>query len=357
MVVASIATAAAVIPAIIAWQVLKIFFHSKINLKIIVTPILLSVAIFCFYKFLTVETSSHVSTDFSDVFIKFGDAKYLRTAINIVGGTSIQCALIYLPFFVFFFIYNRPLNFKKWLFASDYIQLIVLSAAAGLTGWALLHHKTTSTQLFYIVTIPWLNIFCMYILLYTLHISSKKIQIAILTTIFLGIGIWNSLKLYRFEYPYSKEYLTSVIGQRHSHIGAFMYNRIDYSFPFSYISNLAVLGNYLAYAEDPTLLVSISVFDFPLSDDPLLHNMQNEALKNSPFGIYVERQKSNQLFKSIEHSKVSFLKDFGINYLIMTKNVVLSPLIEGLIVQKFVDKNTGEIFMKLATQPESQLAK
>ncbi|WP_309713569.1 hypothetical protein, partial [Pseudolysinimonas sp.] len=96
----------------------------------------------------------------------------------------------------------------------------------------------------------------------------------------------------------------------------------------------------ISYADLPTQTtfpLSLSPHSFPVSSDERLSNMQKDALRNTPFWIYVEKQKEKGNYKSVSESQVQFIEEMKINYLISTKNVVLPSIIKNKVKKQFID--------------------
>jgi len=58
-------------------------------------------------------------------------------------------------------------------------------------------------------------------------------------------------------------------------------------------------------------------------------------------------QKEMGSFRSIAQSQIDFIREFKINYLIVTKNVRLTPELKNIVKEEIVDSNTGERFILL----------
>jgi len=103
----------------------------------------------------------------------------------------------------------------------------------------------------------------------------------------------------------------------------------------------------LVYSETKTFPMSLSPHNFQISTDPKLAKIEDDCIKNTPFWMYVEKQKAEYRFESIERSQIDFIEEMKINYLICTKNVKLSDLLNQKIKKEIIDQNTGERFCLL----------
>jgi hypothetical protein len=100
----------------------------------------------------------------------------------------------------------------------------------------------------------------------------------------------------------------------------------------------------LIYSKKTTFPLSISPHNYILSEDKMLAAIERSSLVNTPFWKYVEEQKLNGKFESIEKSQLQFIEEFKINYLICTKDVALSDLLKQKIKKVITDNKTGERF-------------
>jgi hypothetical protein len=108
-----------------------------------------------------------------------------------------------------------------------------------------------------------------------------------------------------------------------------------------------ILGDYLLYAKNKTFPMSLSPYNIRLSEDPFTRQAQLEGMHDTPFYVFVENQKAQKRFSSIEQSQVDFIREYKINYLIVTKDVVLPETLQTLIDKVITDKLTGERFILL----------
>lgn len=337
----NIGMAVSIFPSIIILQVLQWLSTKKYDLRITILIFSIAIGLLLFYQ-LGPKTNSHVSTNFLDTLNEIGTLGYLKTVFNIVVGSTLQYILIFSPFLLLLF----PIGFKKDIIYRVEIQLVVLIYIFSVFSWAFLHNKLTTTQLFATISAVIFNILGIFLIIYLYKSKQLKIMSMILIGLFLIIGIKNSSRNYRVEYMHSKKYVESInnLSDKLSLCGSYVRSTEDYEYSFSYISNFAILGHYLIYAKTKTFPLSLSPHNFQLSSDPKLSKIEDECLKNTPFWIYVDKQKAAHKFESIEKSQVQFIEEMKINYLICTKNVKLSDSLKKKVKKQIVDENTGERF-------------
>lgn len=348
--IVSISTSIGVFPAIFLWIIIHYFVEKKLYYQALLIELTISLGFFLFYTFLTPHINTHVSTNFTDVIHKLTNSSFLKTAFNICVGTTIQFALIFAPFFLFL-ILNKKVKIRQ-LIKQPEIQILIFAYLFSLLGWSVLHDKTSSTQIFTNLSVVLLNLAATFILMICWINRNSKLRLVnliFITSVFL-IGFNNTLSEYRFEYPQKYRYIEEIISTSNkiSSLGSFIFDTKDYAnINFSYISNFVIQGGYLTYAKNPTFPLSLSPYSFPVSSDARLASMQKAALKNTPFWIYVEKQKEKGIVQSIPESQAQFIEEMKINYLICTKNVVLPDLLKKKVKKQIIDENTGERFLLL----------
>jgi len=65
------------------------------------------------------------------------------------------------------------------------------------------------------------------------------------------------------------------------------------------------------------------------------------------FNRYIEKQKANNTFITEEQSRIDFIKENHLNFVIADKNIVIDSLLQKIIDTTFIDPNNGEKFIVL----------
>lgn len=342
-----VSTAIGLFSALFIWLGIDFIRTKKLDITSIIVILFVAFCIFLFYK-VTPAMHTHVSTNFSSTISKLTDFHFVKTSFNIVAGTTLQFIILFLPFLILFFITGK-LKISDILFNSMF-HLVILIYTLSLIGWALLHDSTSTTQVFANITVVMLNIIVFYVLCIVWSGANKFKWLAVL---FIGftffIGIKNSISGTgsKICYLQKNEYLNKIYdeSQNLSLCGSFVYSTEDYkNSSFGYIANFSKPGDYLIYAKKKTFPLSISPFNYVLSEDKDQAEKEYASLVNTPFWRYVDEQKSNKTFESLEKSQLQFIDEHKINYLICTKNVTLSNLLQQKIEKAIIDENTGERF-------------
>lgn len=347
-----ISTAFAIIPTVFlytSWQVFR--KNSKQNWINVCIPILVSLSIVLFYYFASGNVESHVSTDVGGLGKKYSTLFEIKTSINIILGTIIQVTLLFLPIILLAVVLIYQ-NFKNiFIFSNDYILIYCLIPIIALIAWSALHILSGSIQIFTNISSILLNIFSILIFFIAILSAKKYFSLpSLLIWIFMVAN--NFLQSYEYNFTQQKQqqdYLTSIkkYSKKLSKIGVYLLAKEDY-IGFSFLHNSVPVGKYVMFFNHDTYPTSISPHVMPFSNDKLLATYQKEGQVSTPFYQYVEKQKRNKQFVSIEQSQVDFIKAFQVNYLITTKNVVLSEKLQQLVDKKIVDKKSREHFYLLS---------
>ena len=348
--VVNISTSIGIFAGVFSWYLFSYLLTRNFRPQIYFLSICLVLGIFGFYKFLTVQTNTHVNIGLSDTLHKMMNPSFLKTIFNIHAGTLIQIALIFVPFLILYIVSKQGVSVKK-IISNPAIQIVTFVFFYSLLGWAVLHDKLSTVQVFSNVGVTLLSILASLILIQVWIHNSKKINfLSVIVFLFLLVGVRNSFMEYKFKYAQSEKYLSQISGesQKLSSLGSFIFTADDYAnIGFSYVANFAIQGSYLIYSDKKTFPLSLSPHSYKLSTDPKLAKIEELCLKNTPFWEYVARQKQKNIFKSLENSQIDFIDKMKIKYLICTKNVKLSSLIKSKILKEIVDQNTGERFYLL----------
>lgn len=342
-----ISTSISLFTALSLWVLIEFIRNKKLDKVSAFMIFFVAASIYLFYK-LAPEIHTHVSADFSNTVNKLTDFLFLKTCFNIFVGSTLQFILLFVPFLVLYFI-NEKTKISDIL-KNSVLYLIFFVYVFSLIGWALLHENNTTVQVFTNITLVVFNVMAFYILA---KVWSKPEKLKWYSFLFLFLFVLNGLKISftddggRLFYYQSNVYLEEIYKESNnlSLRGAFIYTSEDYkATQFGYVSNFSKPGNYLIYSKKTTFPLSISPHNYILSEDKMLAAIERSSLVNTPFWKYVEEQKLNGKFESIEKSQLQFIEEFKINYLICTKDVALSDLLKQKIKKVITDNKTGERF-------------
>lgn len=316
-------------------------FNEKNNKYIYINLILIinTILIYTFYHFLSDKNISQLSVLDTNIF----DTKYIRTLINIIVGGIIQTAVVFLPLLIINATGLRTL-FKQY---NKLVLFSLLLLTISVLFWAVLHKMDNSVQLYSNIILP-LIISIVITFYLTILKDGIPLQKYIYTLVLLIIIIFNFSRIIigkkenNYQTNYVKNTIESIIDKNTN--GVFLYSKQNYNSYFKKISNYYTPGLHLAYLSSKYQPISLSIFDIPLDKNNVLYDAEKNLVETSIFYRYILTQKQNNKFVNIEQSQIDFIKEYNIQYLITTKDVVLNNLLSTLVDKKLVDSKSGERF-------------
>lgn len=304
--------------------------------------------IFIFYKLLGRDTSTHVPT--IELMVKRAiELTSFKRYVNITGLTHIQIILTHFPVLIMLF-YLFGKGKRAIIRENPYVLFAPLIFLGSLLGWVLLSSFNDSSQVFSNTSIPLINLVTA-VLFMKIFSSEKKQGYYIIISVFGLMLIANfifTFKRYKKnELTQSVDYLKKIdsITPGLSERGAYILDKSDYYGVRSCESNCVILGKYLIYKLPHNYQLSLSPHNYVFSTDSSTRKKEEHSIQWTFFYKYVEKQKQKNTFISIAQSRVDFINEFGINYLIITKNVKLDSLIQHKVKREIIDEKTGERFL------------
>lgn len=296
-------------------------------------------------------------------------SKHIKTAVNIVGGTSLQIVLLYALYGIIaiagIILYKKNIDLKFLLSLLVFAGSIIF---ISLACWGAFNHIVDSPQLFQNISVPILNIFFITLLLYLYASVNKRVFRGLLISIFgfnALLGLWKittQTALKKIESMYSLQYMDEISktlkNDSINPIGVSLFDSQDYkpgtnnyyiNHLFSVNTNTSVLGAQLKLIKPYFNTLCISPHNIP-KDHPLIE----PVLETSLFYQYVEKQKKAQKFKSISQSRLDFIDEFNINYVIVTKFITLSPILQKRVDKVIKDPLSGERFILLKKKSKKE---
>jgi hypothetical protein len=276
----------------------------------------------------------------------------IKTAVNIIGGTTIQFFILYFPIIVTLLLsYKMNVNFF-YLKKFSPVWLIPLIYIFSLMSWAFLNFMPDAVQLFSNITVSLLNICSFIIVAVVLSNSfsySKKIIALSSVVLMVALSSINTCKEQIRQLSHSPEYLKSVFIKLNgiNPIGGYIQDKEVYSSIFTKNSNFAALGLYLSSIGSVYHTISLSVFDIPLIPTDRYYSSEKGMVEATTFYKYVHQEKERGKFKNISEYQVDFINTYNLDYIIVSKKVQLSPLIQSKVKEQIVDSLTGERFLFL----------
>ena len=125
-------------------------------------------------------------------------------------------------------------------------------------------------------------------------------------------------------------------------IGGYFKAREEYGYVYTKSSNIFPMGTFLAYTPKTQdhHAVNLTVFEIPINPDN--EALETQLVQNTSFYKFVTEQKKAGTFKSFSESQMSFIQQFKLNYLLVSKSAGLPENIAGKFALKCTDPLSGE---------------
>lgn len=267
----------------------------------------------------------------------------------------IHLGLLYAPFFFIYLLFRHHLFIQvkkhRTFFLINFCLII-----SGAAAWALLEGFAQSSQLFYNMAIPLLNVTGILLLIliakeFRIHIFNKKSwMFASIFLLIVASQVYQVGKTHfkeRGKQIYSTRYLLQidslVQSGRLSPVGGALKGPEDYRSEYSKMVAGYTLGYYLQYMKNGYATVSLSDFDIPINPDDRRNNLKD--IQSGALYQFVERQKAANKFISTEKSQLEFLRKNKINFLILSANGQLPSILADYITFEIKDSISGERFL------------
>jgi len=366
--IATIVNAPAIFGGVFIFFLLNIllkYLDKEEVVQLLSTTLIICMSILLLYAlFQNGNFKSHtsISNTVLDIFKMFNPDN-VKTQVNIVVGTIINLLVLYFPLLLPLGI---VLSFSK--IDANVKAIIILSVCilmSALCMWAVTFKLVNSVQLFNNIAAPLIN--CIVILLFILAseflFTSKKSLFYVLIGSFIILCGFNLLRRGSEEFErkaqriiYSDRYVLTIKELLETSVknpvGGFIkkidpkseaghaWNNDD--FPFIYN-----LGIYLNILKNNHTTISISDFQ------PLVSSKRfNEVSSFTTTGVFyqfVEKQKMQHSFKSIERSQVEFIDKYKLDYIIVAQDVDISKYLKPRIKYQIFDSLSKESFIVLKT--------
>jgi len=294
-------------------------------------------------------------------------ASYVKTIINIAGGTFLQIIYVFAPYFIFLFLVSWISGHLRILYSKQNIQLYIHFAFAfvcGLLGWSIIHRQLNSHQFFSNFFIcSMIALFIFQVLLIASQLRQNKMQFRLIfLTVLAGFMFYsanwnynNHVELTNGRKPFSREFYedvnkllnTSVTNQ----IGVCFYSNADYKIDPDIINSVVSYPAQVFKLEHNNFYV-VSLTDLLQSynDYNTLERIRNEALKrNSVFSKWLEKTEApnSAVIQNIAQHQLAFIRENKIQFGIASRNAIIPPEFEAIKQREITDSISGYRFFLL----------
>ncbi len=348
----SIITSPQVLPTVIAslcfilvidYLIIKKFKNHVYTLSFLLTFCALY---FLFYKI--TGNNNDINKNFFLTTISV-DIKTLKIIIVTFLYLFLGVIISYLPYFFLFK--------KNCIILNNLTFFLVIFLFFSLLIHSVFHFLQNSFQLFSILAPPIIHIVIYYLLLLNLFSDNncKKIYLILLVFIsvykyFYNVYSLNGLIEYASlnKEKIDNQSLLSIKNKINgrNHLGAFMLSKDYYKNNLFNFKNTFVYlpGNYLVNFDVRYHPICLSVFDIQYDTTSVKYTNEKEIVKQASFYKFVENQKQNNQFISIEQSQIDFIKKYNIQWLITDNKVKLDDKIKEFVIEKLEVKNLNETY-------------
>jgi hypothetical protein len=344
--------------------VLVYLFNPKYRLlaiKCFGCALILTLGFLLFYALTDTSQIGRGGSNTQDVFkllASLSDPSALRTRFNILVGTPLQVAVVYLPFALLGCLYWR----KWWLSWGDFdftlIAPMVLLLFCSNLAWAIFFKQLNANQLFYNVAIPTINltIYSFGLWIARQAFDWRTVIAAILFVCSSAKSLYKSYTVFAkhtITTGFSESYLRSINNyleyQQVSWQGGASLKSLDYYYlTHSKYVTIYVNGDYLPYlGNGGAVSVSLNDVDIPLSGTPLERARDQQAVSMGLFYRWVAREKAAGTFRDVPTSQLAFVRHYGLKFLIISKGVEVPATLRPLVTEEFADELSGERFLVL----------
>ncbi|MBL7892794.1 MAG: hypothetical protein JNL63_09190 [Bacteroidia bacterium] len=339
---------------------LIVFIKKSVPLRFIITNsiycLVVFLFLFLFYKIMGNTYLSVYSTSEKDLILNLFKDKDWQIAqlLRIIGIElflqPIKFIVVYLPWLLLALVVLSKT--KKSLFSilnNTHLRLLLIIIVGFIVSF-LFEYNPNHPQLFFMVSSTITNVF--FISLFIKEINFiKKNQLTLIS--FAGLIAYNIYGYFPKEYnsPHDEKYISNIISLNNSKqsnpIGCFLKAPEEYTTVWSKYTAEDQTGDYLTLMKGYKGVVCLNPHEIPLSKNPLDTALESSFIKTSVFYIFVDKQKKGNTFISMTESQLNFIDRFKINFIVLSKQAKLPPILANRIDTMIEDSRTGERFALL----------
>lgn len=289
------------------------------------------------------------------------DVQKYRTYFNIIVGTNIHFVIIYFP-------YLAIISYWTWKYrefiakqeAYKFILLVIIAVfEVTLVIWALLMQEQNSFQLVMFNLLPLMNCAFTFFLIHGLAQFRVPKLTYVVIILLLALNFYRILVIQlnnkgNDSNINSDSYLKSIENlvktKQITATGGYLMRTDEYVTDYLKLPHYENVGGYLGLMMPAQACYSLSDMEIPEAMDLLVKD-KIETTKESGIALgtffrFVKKQHKNKTFVSISKSKIEFMQKYKFSYLIVSKDIDMTPF-KDLITKELVDTKSGERFFVL----------
>lgn len=304
----------------------------RITARVFMYRVCKVIFVFCsiavFYKLLGKPTQ-----EAHDIF--FGlihsiDSNEILTSINIIGGTSIQCAVVFIPVIsVMIMVWIKK---KTSLINKEEAMMFIIFSFSGLMGWIIYQKDMNGAQLFTNLFIPLSLVFTLTFFFSLIQSGARLVWMVVITqSIFVFYQDIQTRKSSKSALAASPliPYFESV----RNPTGACILNRFPNT--FYWIPEFASLD--IQFQEfvnrDGFHTISLVGKDVPVDSSSFYFNKVEESIRNSTFFSYAIAHPQG----NYDSVRLSFINKYKIDYLLTNSDYQLSTVLSSNFERPIID--------------------
>ena len=292
---------------------------------------------------------------------EFFDLSTLSIRANILIKSSIQLLILYIPIIApLILIERKKINFITIL-NSKILILCLCLFSGGIISWIIFYKNINSVQ-FLMISCAIINVLLLssIIRLITNLSSSNQISskikfiyftLIIFPIVFNFYDVYKSRKNqkeYECKQAVSNEFINSIsnlsidnpvgVSIKKTYLETRMTEKISPSYNLGY--------QYLCFTPNLIETIDIGVIDLPINKKDKVEVREKEnLLTNNLFARFYK--KNNYTKKNIVDAQINFMNELKINFLIVSKEIIIPPKIKKIITNEIIDSKTGDRFYLL----------
>jgi len=303
------------------------------------------------------------------------DPDNIRTRINIVAHALIFIWIPYILFTALLVLIWKRLKNPVW---RKSLQTILLAGScifiSSLLGWMCLFDEIASNRIFE-SSAPMINccmIFCLIVFLSTSiekkYFFPKYPVLVYVVIIIFGFSAYHQMdiKLEKLNYHFdsnsghSKVFMDEISKAINSgevgKLGAGMKGEKNFEDEiYGYVTFNTIRGDYLFLLNNDWITLSISDYtESTIKPDSgftnkLFNKRREKYLSLGIFYQFVQQQKKENQFLSVEQSQIDFINKYKISYIIASPEAEVPGLLQEKVKREITDSETGDRFIILKT--------
>jgi len=264
----------------------------------------------------------------------------IRNKINIIGNTTLGIFFIYWYILLIAFIFLRKEVISMFR-SLPYTWLIIFVPVFGLLTWAMLSKNLDSVQMFSNVAMLVLNSSAIGVLFMLLKDKRKTIFFILL--IFIS-GCSMYYKVFRnfagTNYKVETEKLKlikKIFENNPNRLGVFLRDTSEFKislFRVNGYSSSMVYDFSCVFSDNYAVLLNVHEVNPTVFSETHKQKIAEKMVKISIFNRYIEKQKRENRFVSIEKSQLDFIKEYKVSYIATKPNYVLPAHLASLVKEK-----------------------